>query len=49
MEEIFTLIRVFLGTSILRFFLWGIVLLVWASVILLISYTFVILFKKSKS
>jgi hypothetical protein len=49
MGEIFTLIRVFLGTGIFRFFLWGIVLLVWALVILLISYTFVILFKKSKN
>jgi len=49
MGEIFTLIKVFLSTGILRFFLWGIVLLVWALVILLISYTFVILFKKSKN
>jgi len=46
MEAILRFIIQWLGIVVLRFFLWGIILLVWALVVLLISYTFVILFKK---
>ena len=49
MEAILGFINIYLGVGILRFFLWGIVLLVWVLVILIIFYTFVILFKKSKN
>ena len=49
MEAILRFIIQWLGMGVLRFFLWGIVLLVWALVIILVSYTFVILFKKSKN
>jgi len=46
MEAILRFMIQWLGIGVLRFFLWGIILLVWALVVLLISYIFVVLFKK---